>query len=87
MFSMYCLLLIWQLMQRHMLAGTFFSIGLNDQDVRFSLLGNKQTDELEFSVSICTGDSRSWEDSNMKLRQLKNSQECRHLKLWFKGCV
>ncbi len=38
-------------MQRHMLAGTFFSIGLNDQDVRFSLLGNKQTDELEFSVS------------------------------------
>jgi hypothetical protein len=35
-----------------MLAGTFFSIGLNDQDVRFSLLGNKQTDELEFSVSI-----------------------------------
>ena len=39
-------------MQRHMLAGTFFSIGLNDQDVRFSLLGNKQTDELEFSVSI-----------------------------------
>ncbi len=51
MYSMYCLLLIWQLMQRHMLAGTFFSIGLNDQDVRFSLLGNKQTDELEFSVS------------------------------------
>jgi hypothetical protein len=38
-----------------MLAGTFFSIGINDQDVRFSLLGNKQTDELEFSVS--TGDS------------------------------
>jgi hypothetical protein len=35
-----------------MLAGTFFSIGLNDQDVRFSLLGNKQTDELEFSVSL-----------------------------------
>jgi hypothetical protein len=35
-----------------MLAGTFFSIGINDQDVRFSLLGNKQTDELEFSVSI-----------------------------------
>jgi hypothetical protein len=39
-----------------MLAGTFFSIGLNDQDVRFSLLGNKQTDELEFSVRY-TGDT------------------------------
>jgi hypothetical protein len=40
-----------------MLAGTFFSIGINDQDVRFSLLGNKQTDELEFSVStVYTGD-------------------------------
>ncbi len=66
---MYCLLLIWQLMQRHMLAGTFFSIGLNDQDVRFSLLGNKQTDELEFSVSLYRRFySQSWENNIMKLR-------------------
>jgi hypothetical protein len=41
-----------QVLQRHLVAGTLFSLGINNDDIHHSLLGNDPEDDLKFTVSI-----------------------------------